>query len=86
MDRRIYASFVHQTKHSQTLEGNVKEAATERLFSSTAAFIWHLTAEVGKKMFKVTHESCYDKLTHHPSLSHFHLLIFSAIQSRKKSL
>lgn len=58
--------------------------------SSALAFIWHLTEEIGKKKFKATYESCYDKLTHHPSLSHFHLLIFcllkTDIQSLKKSL
>lgn len=27
-DRRIYACFVHQTKDTQTIEENVKEAAT----------------------------------------------------------
>lgn len=48
-DSRIYACFVHQTKDSQTLEENVKEAAAERLFSATPAFIWHLTREVGEK-------------------------------------
>lgn len=49
-DSRIYACFVHQTKDSQTLEENVKEAATERLFSTTLDFIWHLTREVEKKI------------------------------------
>lgn len=72
-DSSIYACFVHQTKDSQTLEENVKEAAAEKLFSATPAFIWHLTQEVGeKKMFSVT----YDSSPHFISLSPFNFCSF----------
>lgn len=43
----MLALFTKQ-KDSQTIEENVKEAATERQFSTTPGFIWHLTQEVEK--------------------------------------